>query len=262
MAVSDRELEFRNRDEQCFWDQPRFRPWLLRSLKMQIWANEPWRAKRRPLLEFERVNGSNCKVWWFRETWDTGAGKCAVFDMPFLTQQYFQTYLFLSAEACVSDFVRNYNGTYPKGLCSMRDRKPDTTEIDDWTDLLRLLVLPTIEYSTVQKEILDAIELLRHKAIHREIIEIDALWYSMKFPGLLDYWDRAFEVQQVFRYVLGDPYMELDTRKAADQLLFGPQMPPATLLQAHTWLQHSLEELCFRFTQCVNPAALKSRHWE
>ena len=56
--------------------------------------------------------------------------------------------------------------------------------------------------------------------------------------------------------------MELDTRKAADQLLFGPQMPPATLLQAHTWLQHSLEELCFRFTQCVNPAALKSRHWE
>ena len=60
----------------------------------------------------------------------------------------------------------------------MRDRKPDTTEIDDWTDLLRLLVLPTNEYSAVQREILDAIKLLRHKAIQVEIIEIDELWYQ------------------------------------------------------------------------------------
>ena len=102
--------------------------------------------------------------------------------------------IYFSLRRRVSDFVRNYNGTYPKGLCSMRDWKPDTIEIDDWTDLLRLLVLPTNKYSAIQKDILDAIKLLRHKAIHREIIEIDALWYSMKFPELLDDWDQAFGI--------------------------------------------------------------------
>ena len=84
---------------------------------MQIWANEPWRAKRRPLQDFERFHGSkNCKVWWFRETWDTGAGNYAVFEMPFLTQHYFQTYLFLSAEACVSDFRTELQRHVPIGL--------------------------------------------------------------------------------------------------------------------------------------------------
>lgn len=144
----------------------------------------------------------------------------------------------------------------------MRDKKRDTVEMEKWTKLLKLLDLPRNEYSAFRREILDAVELLRHKAIHRQNFQIDALWYSMKLPELLDDWNRAFEIQQVFQYVLEDPHMEVGTRKTVEKLFFGPKMPPATLLQAHTWLQHSLEELCFRFTQRVNPARLKRRKLE
>lgn len=134
--------------------------------------------------------------------------------------------------------------------------------MEKWTALLARLDLSADEYSTIRIRILDAIELLRHKTVHREPLEIDALWYSMKLPELLGDWHRAFEMQQVFKFVRGDLEMEVDIRKAIDQLLFGPQSPPTTLLQAYTWLQYSLEELCFRFVQHEHPALLEERKWE
>lgn len=261
-AASDRKLEYRIHHGKEFWSDPSYRPWLRRSVKLQTWENEPWRTKRILPYTMERVNGSVPTVWWLRERRDTEKRKDMVFEVPFLTQHYFQTYLFLSAEACVSDFVRKYKGTYPKGLGSMRNKKPDTVEMEKWTKLIRLLDIPTGEYSAVRGEILDAVELLRHKAIHRQKLQIDALWYSMKLPELLNDWNRAFEIQQVFQYILDDAHMEAGTRKEVDKLLFGPKMPPATLLQAHTWLQHSVEGMIFRFAQRVNPARLKSRKLE
>ena len=56
--------------------------------------------------------------------------------------------------------------------------------------------------------------------------------------------------------------MEADTKKAVDQLLFGPKLPPTTLLQAHTYLQNTLEDVCFRFVKREYPEMLRSRGWE
>lgn len=256
VAASDRALEYRNRQARSSWADPGKRPWLVRSVNMQTWENDPLRAKRRPLWSFERVSSLNRKVWWFREPElgrDLSAGE-QYFEMPFLTQHYFQTYLFLFAEACVSDFVRKHNGT--------QVRETDTLEVDQWTSHLKKLQLPKNEYSAVQRKIKIAIGLLRNKAVHRKPLDIDELWLSMRLPELLEDWHRAFEIQQVFQFVLEDPQMEAETKKEVDRLLFGPKPPPATLLQAHTSLQHSLEDVCFRFVRREYPEMLERRDSE
>ena len=228
----------------------------MRSVKTQVWENEPLCSKRWLDWLFERVSSSNPKVWWYRrrELVRRLSAREQYFEMPFLTRHYFQTYLFLFAEACVSDFVRKHDCT---GV-----GKTDTLELEQWTYRLQQLDLPINEYSAMQDEIIWAIELLRHKAIHREQLPIDTLWLSMRLPELLEDWHRAFEIQQVFQFVLEDPGMEAETKKVVDRLLFGPKPPPTTLLEAHTSLQHSLEDVCFRFVKRKYPKMLKSRHWE
>ena len=151
-----------------------------------------------------------------------------------------------------------------KYLSDLQRRKPASVEIERWTGLLTYLKLHSNnEYSsTVRNRIFDAIQLLRHKTIHREKVEDDDLWYSMQLPELLGDWRRTFKIQQVFMFVRDASALETQARQEIDQLLYGPEIPPQTLLQAHTWLQHSLERLCFRFTQRNHPSMLKDRKWE
>ena len=76
---------------------------------------------------------------------------------------------------------------------------------------------------------------------------------------LLEEWHRALEIQQVLSLVLEDPQM---TKRVIDQLVFGPKPPLTTLLQARTFVQHSLEGVCFRFVNRKYSTMLKSRDWE
>lgn len=222
---------------------------------MQVWENDPLSAKRWLYGSFLRVSSSNRKVWWYRtpEPVRDSSDRERYFEMPFLTRHYFLTYLHIFAEACVSDFVRNHNTLI---------RETDTMELNQWTARLKRIQLPINEYSAIRKEIMSAIRLLRDRAIHRQQLQIDALWLSIRLPELLEDWDRAFEIQQIFQFVLEDPQMEAETKKVVDQLLFGPKPPPATLLEAHTSLQLSLEEICFRFVKREYPEMLRSRGWE
>lgn len=224
--------------------------------------NRPLEARRSTfLLGYERVSSSNPKVWWYRDTQPMQFWKEAYFEnrteMPFLTQHYFQTFLFTFTEACLSNYILKHAKDECKGI-----KETDTLELDQWIKYLKKLELPINEYSAKKSKIVWAIDLLRDKAIHREPLAIDHLWFSMRLPELLEDWHRAFEIQQVFQFVLEDPKMEAETKKEMDQLLFGPFPPPTTLLQAHTWLQHSLEEVCFRFVKRKYPAILKRRNWK
>ena len=189
MAASDRALEYRNLQDRRSWANPWERPWIRRSVKMQTWKNEPLREQRSLYGSFERVSSSNRKVWWYREPEPVrdSSDRERYFEMPFLTQHYFQTYLHLFAEACVSNFVRKHNCTLV--------RETDTMELNQWTARLKRIRLPNNEYSAMRKEIMAAIRLLRDRAIHREQLEIDALLLSIRLPELLDDWHRAFEVQ-------------------------------------------------------------------
>lgn len=222
--------------------------------------NRPLEAKRMAYLHgYERVSSSNPKVWWYRKKKQVQRWEKQHFEMPFLTQHYFQTHLLILTEACVSEYVRKH----AKGECKRwRVKETDTLELSQWTRYFENLELPINEYSAKRTKILWAIELLRHKAIHREPFEIDKLWLSMRLPELLEDWNRAFEVQQVFQFVLEDPQMEVETKEKVDQLLFGPKPPSMTLLEAHTWLQNSLEDVCFRFVKREYPEMLKDRGWE
>ena len=232
---------------------------------MQTWANEPYRATRKPL---EKVDGSVPKVWWLRELPRSRESSFQSeenlsIEFPFLTRYYFQSHLFLTLEACIFDFVRDYRDESTGEPSEFENRKRDSVEMETWADHLTGLGLTTDEFSSVVRgKILSAIKLLRHKTIHREILEDDELWFSMKLPEFLVDWHRTFEIQQVFMFVRDSSAMETEVRKEMDQLLFGPKTPPKTLLEAHTWLQYSLEELCFRFTQRNYPEMLKDRKWE
>ena len=272
VAASDRALEKWNRWQgRRWWIEPWTRPWLKTSVHMQTWANEPYRATREPLTWFYKVDGSIPKVWWLRQiprAKELSFIEDLSIELPFLTRYYFQTHLFLTVEASLFEFVRDYHDENmdvgdKNYLSELQRRKPGSTEIERWTGFLTYLKPPLNEYSsTVRKTIFDAIQLLRHKTIHREKVEDDDLWYSMQLPELLGDWRRTFEIQQVFMFVRDASAMEKQARQEIDQLLYGPEMPPQTLLQAHTWLQHSLERLCFRFTQRNYPSMLKDRKWE
>ena len=232
---------------------------------MQTWANEPYRATRQPLKSFQKVDGSVPKVWWLRHLsqFSFPSKENLSMELPFLTRYYFQSHLFLTLEACIYDFVRDYQDESTGLPSRFQHRKRDSVEMETWAEHLTYLGLPTDEYSSVvQEEILDAIKLLRNKTIHREILEDDELWFSMKLPELLGDWHRTFEIQQIFMFVRDSSTMETEARKEMDQLLFGPKTLPRTLLEAHTWLQYSLEKLCFRFTQRNYPEMLEDRKWE
>lgn len=268
VAASDRELEKSNRlCGKLWWNWPSSRPWLMASVRMQTWENEPYRATRKPPLWFDKVNGSIPKVWWLREYLETKFEDFSI-ELPFLTRYYFQTHLFLTVEASLFDFVRDYHDedmfiNDKMELSKWQRRETGSVEIEQWTRLLRRMKLPSNEYSsTVRKTIFDAIKTLRHKTMHREKIGDDELWYSIQLPELLGDWRRTFEIQQVFMFVRDGSAIEIHAREEINQLLYGPETPPQTLLQAHTWLQHSLERLCFRFTQRKYPSMLKDRKWE
>ena len=212
------------------------------------------------------MNGSVPKVFWFSNPLCRAEPYWKEYlsiGLPFLTQYYFQTHLFLTAETCLFNFVQDYQGEDKIGLSSLRDVKPGSVELETLAKVVARLDLPTDEYAPAErKEIFRAIKLLRHMTIHRGELGDNDLWFAMKLPELLGDWHRTFEIQQVFMFVRDASAMESDARKAVDQLLFGPKTPPTTLLQAHTWLQHSLEELCFRFVQRNYPEMLKDSQWE
>ena len=235
------------------------------------YANLGKRTLPRYATASHKVNGSIPKVWWLRQLPRTEEPCCLEdlsIELPFLTRYYFQTHLFLTVEASLFGFVRDYYDENmdiddERELSKLQRRKPGSVEIERWTRLLTDLKLPSNEYSsTVRRRNFDAIQLLRHKTIHREKVEDDELWFSMQLPELLGDWRRTFEIRQVFMSVRDGSAMETNAREEIDQLLYGPETPPQTLLQAHTWLQHSLERLCFRFTQRNYPSMLKDRKWE
>ncbi len=265
VTASDRKKDLQIREDSLrWWRNPQERPWLVTSVHMQTWANEPYRATRQPLKWFQKVDGSVPKVWWLRHLPQSSSPskENLSMELPFLTRHYFQSHLFLTLEACIYDFVRDYRDESTGIPSGFQDRKRDSVEMESWAEHLTYLGLPEGCSSVVRWKIHDAIKLLRHKTIHREILEDDELWFSMKLPELLGDWHRTFEIQQVFMFVRDSSAMETEARKEMDQLLFGPKTPPRTLLEAHTWLQYSLEKLCFRFTQQNYPEMLEDRKWE
>ena len=244
VAASDRELENLNHCPAKRWSiQPWTCPWLKTSVHMQIWENEPYRTTREPLTWFYRVNGSIPEVWWLRQlprAKELSFIEDLSIELPFLTRYYFQTHLFLTVEASLFEFVRDYDDENmdvedKNYLSELQRRKPGSVEIERWTGFLTYLDPPSNEYSsTVRKRIFDAIQLLKHKTIHREKVEDDDLWYSMQLPELLGDWRRTFKIQQVFMFVRDGSAIETQARQEIDQLLYGPGIPPQTLLQAHT----------------------------
>ena len=185
MAASDRELETLNRCQgKRWWIQPRNRPWLKTSVHLQIWVNEPYRTTREPLTWFHKVNGSIPKVRWLRQLpWAKGLSfiEDLSIELPFITRYYFQIHLFLTVEASLFEFVRNYRDANmdvddERELSELQHSKPGSVKIERWTRLLTDIKVPSNEYfSTVRKRVFEAIQLLRHKTIHREKVEDDEL---------------------------------------------------------------------------------------
>lgn len=75
------------------------------------------------------------------------------------------------------------------------------------------------------------------------------LSYAMRLPHLLNDWQRASEVEQVFQITKNDTAVEDETRQKIETLWYCPVAPDVSAIQVATHILRLQEETCYRWSK-------------
>ena len=198
-------------------------------------------------------------------------------NIPFRTKHYFLTYVQRILEAACLDYARTHlskylsdrdwklvrfymgNKQFELGSLVFRDcLAEDHIELERWMDIFEFFAAKSDK--PPRAPIHYCVRDLRNKAVHREGEEmyLEVLTWAMQLPTLLDDTKREIELTNAFKFVMGDPTLDQDTKTAVETAIFTPPActSPHKLLGR---IQTLLEETCFNHASEHMPEELAAK---